>query len=110
MIAIEPESRDRQRPYANLLPILDVLIEAGNRVVGTGFQLTQGGWECVLTEPIDFGFLRTVVDLPSTITGSEEHDQILDRLSWCAITGGAEMARIQARIDATDHVTSRDAE
>jgi hypothetical protein len=78
------ESRDPKRPYANLLPIVDMLIAHGNSFADGGFRLTQGGWECQLTMPIDFALVARSFSVPASIDASPDYDTILDRQSWCA--------------------------
>ncbi|HYN69070.1 MAG TPA: hypothetical protein VEX41_02540 [Candidatus Eisenbacteria bacterium] len=91
---INAESPDRERPYANLLPIAEALAAAGNSILDGGFVLTQGGWECRLGSPIDFDLVSSQFVLPASIEASPRHDSILDRLSWCVIEGStADAAR-----------------
>lgn len=91
---IDPESADPKRPYANLLPITDALLAAGNEHLDGGFVLTPAGYVCRLAKPIDVALVRARFSLPPTIEASGEYDTILDRLSWVAIEGpGADDAR-----------------
>jgi hypothetical protein len=95
-VPIAFESPDPTRPYANLLPILDALVAHGNSCLDGGFRLTQGGWECQLTRPIDFAIVAARFALPPSIDASPDYDTILDRQSWCAIEGP--IARERARV------------
>jgi hypothetical protein len=93
---IDIQSRDPEHPYANLLPIADKLIAHGNSYAEGGFRLTQGGWECQLTMPIDFALVARFFSIPASIDASPDYDTILDRQSWCAIEGpGAQEARLR---------------
>lgn len=93
---IESECRDPKRPYANLLPIADLLIAHGNSFADGGFRLTQGGWERQLTMPIDFALIARSFSIPASIQASSDYDTILDRQSWCAVEGpGAQAARLR---------------
>jgi len=101
VIDVDAEADDPRRPFANLVPIVEALVGAGN-VLGRdsklradcGFYMTQGGWQCDLELPIDFALVLGRFKLPASIEASEAFDTILDRLSWCAIEGpGADEAR-----------------
>lgn len=101
MIEIQAVSSNRQRPYANLVPIVDFLVANGNRLGDFsstngdhGFFGTQGGWQCDLALPIDFALIADTFALPDSIDASPRYDSILDRMSWCVVEGpGAEAAR-----------------
>lgn len=80
-------SPDPRRPYLNLQPIVDALVDLGNRTIDGGFVLNPDGWRCRLIRPIDVNFVRSAFDLPSTIVVSEEYDSILDKRSWSSIEG-----------------------
>ncbi len=82
-------SGEAQRPFANLLPLVDALLEGGNALVDDGFVPNPDGWRCRLTRPIDFDLVRDRFEIPDTIQLSPEHDTILDRLTWCSIEGPA---------------------
>lgn len=87
MIVIEKLSPDPQRPYANLLPILDALVAAGNELLDGGFLLNKDGWSCRLAHPIDFGLVEANFRLPPNISLAAEVGSIHDRLSWAQIEG-----------------------
>jgi hypothetical protein len=84
---IEPVSPEPGRPYVNLLPILDFLVDRGNVAVDGGFLLYQDGWRCRLEGPIDFAAVSSSLELPANVVLSEEHDSILDSSTWCSIEG-----------------------
>ena len=75
------------RPYENLVPILDALVAAGNIALDGGFVLDQGGWSSRLAEPIDVDLVRRLFELPASIVVSPEHDTILDESTWVSIEG-----------------------
>jgi hypothetical protein len=87
MMRIDRTSTDDSRPFENLLPLVSLLVESGNRAIDGGFLLDPDGWRCRLADPIGFEVVRANVELPANIQISEEHDSILDRLSWCVIEG-----------------------
>jgi hypothetical protein len=80
-------SDDPKAPYANLLPLVDVLVQDGNRLFDGGFILNKGGWSCRFVHSLNFGLLVDRFEFPENIRLSAQHDTILDRLTWCSITG-----------------------
>jgi hypothetical protein len=78
-----------ERPYENLVPIVDALVAAGNTTVTRGFVNSQGGFYCQLAKPIDFDVVAREFELPASISLAPEYDTILDKLSWVAIIGAA---------------------
>lgn len=89
MRSIDRISADPSRPYANLLPLVDFLTGLGNFALDGGFILNPDGWRCRLRDRIDFEAVRSEFNFPANVTLSEEHDTILDSLSWCSIEGPA---------------------
>ncbi len=87
MSALLRKSADPERPFANLLPIVDALIRSGNEALDEGFRLNPDGWRCRLARPLDFSLIRETFDIPSNVVLSPDHDTILDRLTWCSIEG-----------------------
>ena len=87
MVEISSRSQDDARPYQNLMPIVDLLLEHGNTVVDNGFLLNPDGWRCRMSRPLDLDLVRRRFVLPGTILISDVHDSILDQLSWCVIEG-----------------------
>jgi hypothetical protein len=84
---IDAESSDEERPYANLLPIVQALVRGGNTQLDGGFVLGPGGWTCHLAKPIDFELVDRSFTLPATIIVSKEYDSIHDERSWTLIAG-----------------------
>jgi hypothetical protein len=75
-------------PYLNLMPIVEALVAHGNSApLANSFAMSQSGWICVLTLPIDFEIVRSTFILPETISLNEPGDSILDTGSWCVILG-----------------------
>jgi hypothetical protein len=87
MITIDRVSPDPKAPYANLVPIVERLVELGNVALDGGFILNPDGWRCSLEKPIDAEAVRREFVLPSNVTISEEYDTIHDSGSWCTIEG-----------------------
>jgi hypothetical protein len=88
---IDRSSSDPETPYANLVPIMERLVELGNVALDGGFIRSQGGWYRRLEKPIDVNAIQGSFELPPSIKISASHDTILDEGSWCAIIGpGAE--------------------
>ncbi len=88
-----------QRAYEHLLPIVEVLIQHGNRLAmgpdwvantyGYRFRMNaKDGWVCVLENPIDVELIRSSFILPSSIIVAEDGRSIFDRDSWIEIQGG----------------------
>jgi len=86
-VTIPTRSGDPARPYANLLPLVETLIAAGNELVDDGFLMNPDGWRCRLRQPLDLQLVREKFNLPENIQLSEEFDSVLDRSSWCVIEG-----------------------
>jgi nitrogen fixation protein len=87
VIVIDRVSPNPDRPFANLLPILDLLLQSGNKALDGGFILIQDGWRCRLRDPVDFEAIRRSFQLPDTIVVSERYDSVLDENSWCSLEG-----------------------
>ena len=100
MTRIERQSTVTGQPYANLLPMVDLLLSLGNVALDGGFVMNTDGWRCRLGHPIDFETVRRKLEVPASINLSDVHDTILDTLSWCSIEGpGAIGWVIRARAD-----------
>lgn len=79
---------DEGRPYAHMLPIVELLLRHGNGLAENGpFYQDRDGWRCDLCRPIDFQLVRSSFILPSSIKLVPEHDSILCRNTWTVITG-----------------------
>jgi hypothetical protein len=90
---IERQSTVAGQPYANLLPLVDLLLRLGNVALDGGFIVNPDGWRCRLGHPIDFETVRREFEIPASVNLSDVHDTILDTLSWCSIEGpGADLA------------------
>lgn len=84
---IERESAVAGQPYANLIPMVDLLVRLGNVTVNGGFIINPDGWRCRLRHPTDFEAVRREFEVPASIHLSDVHDTILDTLSWISIEG-----------------------
>ena len=94
MIALAKVSSDPDAPFANLLPIVDVLVRDGNRLRDGGFILRPGGWLCRFTSQLNIALVQDVFQIPKNVRLSIEYDSILDRLSWSAIEGPGKASKI----------------
>lgn len=88
---IGASSADPQKPMGHLEPIVQALIDGGNRSVSyPWFSMDRDGWHCLLAKPIDFDMLLTRFEFPASITLSRKDNAILDTLIWVEIKGGTE--------------------
>lgn len=87
MIPLARFSDHSERPFANLLPLVDAFLQGGNSLQDDGFVLNPDGWRCRLTHPLDFGLIGRDFEVPDNILLSPEHDTIMDKLTWCSIEG-----------------------
>jgi hypothetical protein len=87
MISIDSSSPDAGRPWLNLAPIIQFMVDAGNRTLDGGFIQYPDGWRCRMSEPLNLEGIRRNFELPSTIILSDGHDSVLDKKSWCVIEG-----------------------
>lgn len=87
MIPLTRSSDDGQRPFANLLPLVDALLQGGNALQDDGFVRNPDGWRCRLVRPLDFSLIRRNFEVPDNVELSAEHDTVLDKLTWCSIEG-----------------------
>jgi hypothetical protein len=79
---------DWSKPYGHLLPLVDVLVAGGNRVIRGGFYKDVDGWRCELVDPLDFELLRKRFRFPESICLAQGRDLVLCRRTWAAIEGG----------------------
>jgi hypothetical protein len=93
---------DWSRPYGHLLPVVDVLVAGGNRVMRGGFHKDVDGWRCELLDPLDFELLRKRFRFPESICLAPSRDLVLCRRTWAAIEGGK--ARSNSEIDLEAHL------
>jgi len=89
---IDPDPPDWSEPYGHLLPVVDVLVTAGNRVVQEGFFKGSDGWRCELAEPLDFQLLRREFVFPESIRLVPERNQVHCRRTWTVIAGAVEVS------------------
>lgn len=76
------------KPYEHLEPIVDALIEAGNKPTQSSrFYQARDGWRCDLKKPIDFKLLKERFEFPESIILSEPLDKIFCQNSWVEIKG-----------------------
>ncbi|WP_158709955.1 hypothetical protein [Streptomyces katrae] len=95
MIEIAPGDPGSAAPYSTLLPVVALLLAHGNRYVPgrEGFIVDpRGGAACELELPLDFELLAAEVTFPETVDARPERDGILDRGTWCLISGPGERA------------------
>jgi hypothetical protein len=88
---------DWSRPYGHLLPVVDVLLAGGNRVIRGGFHKDVDGWRCELLDPLDFELLRKRFRFPESICLAPGRNLVLCRRTWAAIEGGK--ARSNSEVD-----------
>jgi hypothetical protein len=89
-VPIEAGVDGGERPFRNLLPIVDALVAHGNRVrpPGRPFYQDRDGWRCDLVAPIEFELIERLFELPSMIEVSRTWGTVLDRDTWIVIEGG----------------------
>ncbi|MFF3861711.1 hypothetical protein [Streptomyces sp. NPDC002209] len=95
MIEIAPGNPGSAEPWRSLLPVVELLLAHGNRYVPgrEGFIVDpRNGAECALELPLDFDLLAAEVTFPDTVNASPDSDGILDRGTWCLISGPGERA------------------
>ncbi|MEV6583256.1 hypothetical protein AB0M92_34435 [Streptomyces sp. NPDC051582] len=95
MIEIAPGDPGSSEPYRSLLPVVDLLLAHGNRYVPgrEGFIVDpRGGAVCELELPLDFDLLAAEVTFPPAVNAKPDRDGILDRGTWCLISGPGERA------------------
>lgn len=93
MRTIERRSTDDSIPYLHLIPLIEMLIEHGNKPVPSpksnrwGLYVTRGGWLCDLQKPIDFELVQRTFELPGSLKLSPEAGTIFCENSWIEIRG-----------------------
>lgn len=90
VIAADPD--DPLLPYTHLLPLVQALVDHGNRVVKPGprgelFAPSPDGYVAYLAGPIDWAWLQATFDLPATLDYLPERDEISDRKNWVSVLG-----------------------
>lgn len=92
---------------AHLVPIVEMLITHGNRVLNpppsaasghlmAGEQRwysSHGGYRIDLRRPIDFELVTSVFDVPKTIDMNKAFDRIDDEITWSGILGPGAVER-----------------
>jgi hypothetical protein len=82
---------------ARLMPIVHLLLANGNVPNTSGFVMRKDGGVYEMVYPIDFALVRERLELPPQVDLLESSDTILDRLTWCAITGPGALAANRVR-------------
>lgn len=78
------------KPYKNLKPVVEFLLENGNSVTTPEmFLSTPDGYKCYLKNPIAFELLYSHFEFPDTVILNEENDRIGDRANWVVVYGGS---------------------
>ena len=89
---IDPDPPDWSEPYGHLLPVVDLLVTAGNRVLQGGFFKGPDGWRCELAEPLDVELLRREFAFPESIRLVSERNEVHCRRTWTVIAGAVELS------------------
>jgi len=90
-IRIAEGEEGAERPYENLLPLVDALVAGGNRWTSpTGpFYRDRDGWRCDMEDALDFEMIEELFELPPSIEVSPAYGTVLDRNTWVIIEGDA---------------------
>ncbi len=95
-IIILASPKPNSKPYSNLEPIVEALLDAGNklsdpppnfRLEGKGFYIDKDGWKCDLKKPIDFNLITSKFQLPPSVIISEKNNSIFCQDTWVEIRG-----------------------
>ena len=89
---IDADPPDWSEPYGHLVPVVDALVAAGNRVLYGGFFKGADGWRCELAEALDFELLRREFDFPESIRLVPERNEVHCRRTWTVIAGAVELS------------------
>lgn len=85
------------RGRAHLLPLVAALERGGKEALGTGFKATPGGYECVMTRPLDFSILRAVLGADDDdVHLSDSGDLVWCSHCWASIIGPLRVAEAEA--------------
>lgn len=90
--SIDSDPPNWTEPYGHLLPVVDALVAAGNRVVRGGFFKDKDGWRCELADPLDFQLLRQEFAFPESIRLVPDRNLLLCRRTWTVIEGAVDSA------------------
>ena len=89
---IEADPESEHAPYTHLVPLVEALIEHGNRLAhpppdGGVFSPSQGGWVAYLAERIDWPWVQETFELPDLVRYDRKDDEIFDHKNWISILG-----------------------
>lgn len=88
-LSIAGAPRTDEPIYANLQPLLNALVQDGNKVVSyPEWRTDQGGWYAALDKPINFALIRERFHLPVTVELGDEIDTIFCSSTFVEIRGG----------------------
>lgn len=91
-LRIEPAREDQGVAFRHLVPLVQALVDRGNRITKPGiggdlFAPNQSGYTAHLAERLDWEWISANVDLPDTVVYDPDGDEIVDRRSWVTIRG-----------------------
>jgi hypothetical protein len=81
-----PENR-----WSHMEAVVDAFTAAGNATIAPGFRPTQGGWECLMTGPLDKDVAAAYVKADPRLT--YQNDELSCCHCWAIIVGGDACAR-----------------
>jgi hypothetical protein len=89
---IEAAPVNDHTPYTHLLPLVQALIDHGNRITLPGqrgqlFAPSQGGYVAYLAKRIDWTWLQETFELPDTLRYNPSRDEIFDTRNWVSVLG-----------------------
>lgn len=89
---LDPAPAPGGSPFAHLLPLVQTLLDRGNRITKPGmhgdlFAPSQGGYVAYLADPIDWDWLQTEFELPPSLHYDAASDQLFDRANWVSVKG-----------------------
>ena len=83
--------------WAHLRPLVSALERGGNPVVGGGFRVVEGGYECLMQQPLDFVLLHDAVsDEDQDIHLAESSDMVWCSHCWGSIIGSNRAAEVRS--------------
>jgi hypothetical protein len=89
---IDTDPADPLLPYTHLVPLVQALVEHGNRVTKPGpdgelFAPSQGGYVAYLADRIDWPWVEATFELPEMLRYDADADEIFDHRNWVSILG-----------------------
>jgi hypothetical protein len=89
---IDADPADPNRPYTHLVPLVQALLDHGNRIAHPGpkgelFAPGQGGYVAYLTDRLDWDWLQATFELPDLLRYEPGDDEIYDHKNWVSILG-----------------------